>query len=281
MTEPTWHVPSDVIARFADDPTRLDPATGSSVETHLVACRTCRDQLNSFADQAWLEASWDGVADRVDRPRRTTVERILDRTGMASGPARLLSATPGLRAASLATVAILTTLAVLATRETDSLGAFLTIAPLVPLAAIGISFAPATDPLGETGMATAMIGPRLTLIRVAAALVTSFVVLAAGGLALPQFGSTSFLWAIPGLALAFGSLALGTWLPVERAAVGLAAAWLIAVGTTWQLSALGESLSSTALFEAPGQVTLLALAAAGAAVLAARIDRYSTLEVRS
>lgn len=280
MTNLTWHVPSDVIARFADDPTRLDPATGSSVETHLVACRPCRDQLNSFADQAWLEASWAGVADRVDRPRRTALERLLDRAGMASGPARLISSTPGLRMASIAAVAVLTALAVLATRQTDSLGPFLTIAPLVPLAAIGITFAPVSDPIGEAGAATAVNGPRLTLIRVTAALATSLLVLAVGGLAVPQFGSTSFLWVIPGLALALGSLALGTWFPIERAVAGLAATWLIAVGAAWRLRGVGEPMSETPLFAPPGQLVLLTAAVVGALVLAARIDRYSTLEVR-
>jgi len=277
----TWHVPNDVIERFVDDPTGLDPATGSSVETHLVTCHTCRAQLNEFADRMWLEQSWDRVADVVDRPRRRLLERLLDRSGLASGPARLIASTPGLRVASLATIAILTALAVLATRRTDSLGPFLAIAPLVPLAAIGISFAPVSDPLGETGAPTAWNGPRLTMIRAAAALATSLVILAFGGLAVPNVGSSSFLWVIPGLTLALGSLALGTWFPIERAVVGLAVAWSIALGAAWRLRHLGDSLPDTALFAPPGQLLMLVIAAMGGAVLAARIDRYSTLEVRS
>lgn len=277
----SWHVPIDVIERFAHDPTRFDAATGSSVESHLVACRPCRDRLRSFADHAWIDASWERVADVVDRPRRTVLERLLDRAGIASGPARMISSTPGLRAASLATVAFLTTLAVMATRQADSLGPFLTIAPLVPLAAIGITFAPVSDPIGEAGTPTALNGPRLMLIRVASALATSLLVLGIGGLAVPGFGSTSFLWVIPGLALALGSLALGTWYPVERTAALLAGTWLVAVGVTWRMSGLGEQMSATPLFAPPGQLLWLIVAALGGVVLAARIDRYSTLEVRS
>ncbi len=277
----TWHVPNDVIQRFALDPTHLDPATGSSVETHLVACRTCRDRLKVFVDPVWIENSWDRVADLVDRPRRTALERLLDLAGMASGPARLVSSTPGLRAASLAAVAALTALAVLATRQTDSLGPFLAFAPLVPLAAIVIAFSPVSDPIGEAGTATAVNGLYLTMIRLTAALATSLLVLVIGGFAIPQFESTSFLWIIPGLALALSSLALGTWFLIERAALGLAAVWLLAVGTAWRLRDVDGPVSQTALFTPAGQLVFLALAAVGGAVFAARIDRYSTLEVRS
>lgn len=281
MTDSAWHIPNDVMERFVLGPTRLDPATGSSVETHLVACRRCRDQLNTFVDRAWLETSWDRVADVVDRPRRTISERLLDRAGLASGPARLIAATPGLRVASIATVTALTVLAVLAARETHSIGPFLTIAPLVPLAAIGLTFSPVSDPIGEAGTATAMHGPRLTMIRVTAALATSLVVLVIGALATPHVGATAFLWAIPGLALALGSLAVGTWFPIERSVGGLAAIWLAAIGVAWRLRGIDDPLSHAVLFTATGQLTLLALAALGGLVLATRIDRYSTLQVRS
>lgn len=276
----SWHVPNDVIERFAHDPSRLDPATGSSVETHLVACRHCRGRLNAMVDGAWVEASWDRVADVVDRPRRTALERLLDRFGVSSGPARLVSTTPGLRAASLAAIAALTALAVWATRQADSLGPFLTIAPLVPLAAIGISFSPVSDPIGEAGSATAVHGPRLTLIRVAAALTTSLVVLVVAGFVVPAFGSSAFLWVIPGLALALGSLALGTWFAIERCVAGLAATWVVAVGVAWRVRDGGDSVSQTALFIPSGQIVLLVLAVLAGFVVTARIDRYSMLAVR-
>lgn len=275
-----WHLPNDVIQRFADDPTRLDPASGSSVESHLIACRRCRDELNTMVDRVWIEQSWDRVADIVDPPRRTGLEYLLDRVGVRSGMARLISSTPGLRAASLASVAVLTALAVWATREAGSLGPFLTLAPLVPLAAIAITFSPVSDPVGEAGKATASHGPRLTMIRVAAALATSLAVLVVGAFVVPSFGSSAFLWVIPGLALAFGSLALGTWVPVERSVAALSAAWLIAVGTSWRLRELGDSVSQIVLFAPAGQFVQLGLAALGGIVLVTRIDRYSTLEVR-
>jgi hypothetical protein len=275
-----WHVPSDVIERFAHDPGRLDPATGSSVEKHLVACHRCRDELNARVDRVWIEASWDRVADVVDRPRRGALEWSLDRVGVPGGTARLISSTPSLRAASFASIVVLSALAVWASRQADSLGPFLVIAPLVPLAAIAITFSPVSDPIGEAGTATATHGPRLTMIRVAAALATSLLALVVGGLVVPSLGSSAFLWLIPGLALALGSLALGTWFPIERCAAGIAVGWLIAIAGAWRFRDLDQSVSQTVLFTPSGQAALLALALLAGAVMTTRIDRYSMLEVR-
>jgi len=278
MTTSTWHAPPAVLARFAQDPAAVDPATAASVETHLVACAHCRSELAALSDPTMAAASWDAVADRIDRPRASLLERVLEVLGLRSGPARLAAATPGLRLSGLSAVAGLTALAVAAARHADAHGPFLAVAPLVPLVAVALTFAAATDPGGEAGVATAVHGAGLAVRRAVAVLVLAFAVLGAGVLALPALGSAPLGWVLPATALAVGSLALGTWVRLEVALAGLAGTWLAGVGIVRYLEGIERPFADTALFTAAGQALALTLTVAGAVVLAARADRYSTME---
>lgn len=277
-TAATWHAPIDVLGRFARDPAGVDDATAASVETHLVACARCRAELSRLADPTLAATSWDAVADRIDRPRASVLERLLWLLGVRSGPARLAAATPGLRLSGLAAVAGLTAVAVVAARHADAEGPFLVVAPLVPLVAVAVTFAAATEPGGEAGVATAVHGTGLAMRRAAAVLVLAFAVLGLGALALPELGSAPLGWVLPATALAVGSLAVGTWVRVELGVGGLAAAWIVGVGAVRFLQGADSRFADTAFFTTAGQGVALALTALAAAVLAARADRYSTLE---
>src|SRR5258706_195557 len=112
MTDTNWHAPAALLARFTDDPRTIDPMTASSIEAHLVDCAECRRQLTAAADPALVAGSWAALADRIDAPRATLVERLLHRLGMTSGVARLLAATPALQAVGVFTVAALAAAAV-------------------------------------------------------------------------------------------------------------------------------------------------------------------------
>ena len=101
MSQTSWHVSPEVLGRYYDDPASVDDVTASSIEAHLVACAMCRAELSGHAPVAWVAASWDDVADQVDRPRRGALEWALDGLGMHSGIARLVTATPALRLAGL------------------------------------------------------------------------------------------------------------------------------------------------------------------------------------
>lgn len=277
-TSTVWHAPRDVLARFAVEPAAVDAATAASVEAHLVACATCRSELARLADPELVAASWEGVADRIDRPRASLLERALELLGVGSGPARLVAATPGLRLSGVAAVIALTALAVVAARNADADGPFLAVAPLVPLAAVALTFAAARDPGGEAGVATAIHGAGLALRRAVAVLALAFSVLGLGALGLPTLGPTPLGWVLPALALASASLALGTWFRIEPVLVGLAGAWLSGVGVLRYLEGIERPFADSALFAAGGQALALAVALAGIAALGARADRYSTVE---
>ena len=277
----TWHAGADVLARFAADPAGVDDATAASLETHLVACARCRHDLARLADPALAATSWDAVADRIDAPPARALESVLLRLGVRSGPARLAAATSGLRLSGISAVIGLTAVAVLAAGYADAQGPFLLLAPLVPLVAVALTFAAATDPGGETGIATPLHGVGLTIRRATAVLVLAFLVLAAGALALPDLGAAPLRWMLPAAALAVGGLAVGTWMRIELALGALAAMWLGGVALVRYLDGFDRPFADTAPFSPAGQALALALVVAAAAVLAVRADRYSTLEART
>ena len=279
-TGPGWHAPRGLLARFAVNPAGTDAVTASSLESHLVACPGCRAVL---ADAAPLDvaASWDAVADRIDRPRPSLAERFLERLGLGGGLARVVGATPALQLAGLAAIAGLAIAATVLSRTADAGGPFLVLAPLVPLAAVAATFAPAADPAGETGVATPLHGVGLALRRAAIVVGVTFALLALAALAVPGLSLSSAAWVLPALALALGSLALGTWWRVEVCAGGLAAAWLVATASMRLVEGRHFALADTAVFGPTGQVAALAATLLALAVLAGRFDRYATLEARS
>ena len=280
MTNATWHADPDVLARFAHDPAGVDDSTAASVETHLLTCDRCRAEVARMADPALAGSSWDAVADRIDRPRVPLLQGVLQLLGFQSGPARLAAATPGLRLSGLTAVVGLTALAVMAARHLDASGPFLLLAPLAPLAGVVLTFAAATDPAGESGLATAVHGAGLAVRRATAVLVLAFAVLAVGAVTVPSLGSAPLGWVLPASAIAVGSLALGTWVRIEAAVAGLATVWILGVGLVRYVDGFDRPFDETVLFTPTGQGIALALTVAAGLVLAARADRYSTLEAR-
>ena len=275
-----WHAPVSLLARFAAEPASMDDVTAASIESHLVACPTCRTELTAAAPLD-VAASWDALADRIDRPRTTVVERLLDRLGVGGGLARLVGATPGLWLAGLAAIAGLAVAAVLVSREADAAGPFLVLAPLVPLASVAATFAPAAEPSGETGVATPLYGVGLALRRAALVVTTTFVLLSVAALAVPGVGLESAGWVLPALALTLGSLALGTWWRVEVCASALALGWVAVTASMRVVEGRQLVVADTAVFGPLGQVAALSFTLLAGSVLVARSDRYATLEARS
>ncbi|MBA3742280.1 MAG: zf-HC2 domain-containing protein, partial [Sporichthya sp.] len=97
-----WHLDDESARRYADG-TAGQPFAASA-EAHLTACADCRGLLVPLVDRVRVEAIWDVVAERVDAPRPGPVERALRRIGVGSDTARLLAATPSLRASWLLAV---------------------------------------------------------------------------------------------------------------------------------------------------------------------------------
>ncbi|MBA2282135.1 MAG: zf-HC2 domain-containing protein [Acidimicrobiia bacterium] len=278
MTHTDWHAPPELLTRYADAPATIDDMTASSIEAHLVACAECRRHLSATADPALAVVSWSAIAERIDQPHPTPVERLLGWVGIESGLARVVAATPGLQAAGVATVVLLAAAAALASRSAGAVGPFLLVAPLAPLAAVAVAFAPAADPAGEAGIATPLHGAGLMVRRAAAVLAVTFTTLGLTALALPDLGPRAAAWVLPGLALALGALALSTWLRVEVAVSALAAAWLTAVWSLYWAAGHAGPVADSATFTAVGQVTSLAVAAVAAALIVVRRDRFATPE---
>ncbi|MEO7555346.1 MAG: zf-HC2 domain-containing protein [Acidimicrobiales bacterium] len=279
MTDASWHVPPPALARFADDAGSIDAVTASSIEAHLVACDACRRALAAATAPAGIATSWDAVADRVDVPASSAAERLLGRLGFGGGVARLVAATPALRAAGLAAVAALAAAAAGASRIADTEGPFLVLAPLVPLVAVAATFAPTTDPAGEAGVATSLHGAGLLVRRAAAVLGASFFVLGLAAVALPDLGPVAAAWVLPALALVIAALALGTYVRVEPAVAALASSWVVAVLSVRWLEGRDVAYPDSAPFTASGQLVALGIALAAGAVAVARRDRFATLEV--
>jgi hypothetical protein len=100
-------------------------------------------------------------------------------------------------------------------------------------------------------------------------------------LAVPNLGAAPLGWVLPAIALAVGSLALGTWVRLEGAVAGLATGWIVVVAVFRYLDDTRRPLAESALFNAIGQGLILALALAALVVLTARADRYATLEAKA
>lgn len=261
----TWHAPPDALERYATGD--IDAVTACSIDAHLEHCAACREALAATADPLLLEAMWEGVIERVDQGHPAVVERVLRRIGLDEGTARLVAATPALRLAWMAAVAVIVGIVVLACGQADSDAPFLVLAPLLPLIGVAAAFA-AADPAGEIGMATPLFGLGLVLRRSEVVLVTSFGILLVGALALPGFETRDAGWVLPALAMSFSTIALAGRFPVVPTATVLGGGWIAAVTGLSFLDGYGSGLADTVAFAAVGQLMFgLASAVALSAVL--------------
>jgi len=226
-----------------------------------------------------VNATWNAIADRVDRPRRTLAERVLARV-LPDHTARLVAATSALRWSWMVAVAGVVAAFVLLARYAGSDGPFFAVAPLVPLAGVAASFGPMPDPAGETALAAPMYGVALVLWRAVAVLATSLVVLAVGSLALPGFGLGDLAWALPAIALSCAALTLSTWVTPFTATALAAFVWTAAVAGVPLFDGASRAVAHSSLFRPVGQLGFLGLLAATLLVANARRAKFSTLEVR-
>ena len=265
----TWHAESELLTRYAAGD--ADEILASSLESHLVACATCRGRLRDHVPQERLAANWERVVQVLDAPRRGVLERVLTRVGVRASIARLLAATPTLRWSWLASMAVAVGFAFFAAaRPSTSTLVFLLAAPLVPLVGVTIAFSRALDPSTEVVEATPLGGLPLLFLRTVASVGPSMAIAAVGGLLVAPVAETWAVWLLPALALSALSLLLASLAPIERVAGVLATVWAVAVVATeavargsFRAVRTGGPLE-TVLFEASGQ-----LVAAAVAVLAA------------
>ena len=267
-----WHVDEEALVRYARGQGRL--SADASVETHLLGCGQCRALLARAVEVDRLERLWSEVAQRVDAPRPGILERLLRLARVPEGTARLLAATPALRAPWLLAIAVAVAFAVFAATATGGQDRytllFLVIAPILPVAGVATAFRRGLDPTYDIALAAPYSQFRLLLLRSAAVTAATCAAVLVGGVLLPERALTAAGWLLPALALTSLTLALARRVDVVWAAVGVGALWLVTV------LASRLRVGQFAVFGATGQAAWLALAAVSLVVLVADRNRYAS-----
>lgn len=218
----TTHPSPAVIARYADREASLDEVTVWSVEAHLENCAGCRARV-AAAPAGDAQALLARVAAEVDR-------------GIAAGPAP--DRRPRWSAARhrwlvwhlvpwlTMTVTVLGCAVVLQALAPHLPSLVSLLAPVAPLPGVAIAWSRRHDPAWELIASAPAAGLAMLLRRTAAVLV---VIVPALTLASARAGAPLALTLLPCLTFTVGTIALGTFVGVRRAAIGLGVAWVFAV----------------------------------------------------
>ncbi|MGW2476394.1 hypothetical protein [Streptomyces sp. NPDC001665] len=261
----TWHVTDDLALRYAEG---TAPETDSwSLEKHVESCTGCAERVSAAvrdrgAGAAVLDAVRAAVlAEAVPAPGDAGAGRPVLGLGAwrdrapGAGPAwrrlpgrrrfgRVLwAAGPALRGPWTGALALVVCAAA-ALAYGGGLGGsaralLLLVAPVLPLAGVGVSYGRSADPLHEIIATAPGGGLRLLLTRTAAVLGVTVPVLALAWAVLPASagGPGPLAWLLPGLALTLAALGLGSYVGCRTAALVVAAGWAAAV----TVPALGTS----------------------------------------
>ncbi len=263
-----WHADPVVVARYARG--ELDEARAYSLEAHFLTCGPCRALLSPLMPHGVVDRVWSEIVEAVDAPHEGLVGRLLRHLGLPDHVARLLAATPSLRLSWFAAVGAALGFALLAARADHAgLVIFLAIAPLIPVTGVATAFGPGIDPTYEVGVAAPLRGFGLLLIRSAAVLATSLLMIGAATLALPRLDWTSAAWLLPAFALTLVTIAVSTVAKPVPSAVGVALGWIVVVTLAGRLAGNG-----VAAFHVPGQAVCLGLIATAGVVLARRAEAF-------
>ncbi|GAA3822714.1 zf-HC2 domain-containing protein [Streptomyces chiangmaiensis] len=262
-----WHADTDDLRAYAHG--ELQAPRLWSVDTHLVACATCRDALAEVGDPLAMHIGWERLDAELDAPRPGAVEGLLMRIGVADHTARLLAATPVLRTSWLGAVLLVLAMTVASVYTSDSPALFLALAPLLPLAGVALSYGPALDPTHELAVVAPLHGFRLLMTRTVAVLVASLGLNGLATLAIPGYGLRALAWLLPALALTATGLALTARLGPVLAPALVSGGW-VALLVVAKATANGMLAPFTGL----GQGAAAAIAVIAAVVLHRVRDRF-------
>jgi len=272
----TWHADAGLLDRYARGD--LGDLEAASVEAHVTSCAQCRRLTAPYADHRALDQIKQSIDERLDAPRFDRALRCLGRAGVTDRDTRLLAGSLSLEASWCSASLVALCFALLASTagfSRMSLGLFLAVAPLVPLAGVGLAFGRRFDPTFEIALASPMPTVRILLVRAVAILGLTLPVLVL--LSVPFGIALAFAWLLPALALAAATLAAGTFIPLSHAASGVAVLWVLGAS-----AALADAPRTTAealarsniAFQGRGQLLCAVLAVVSVAVLAARHHSY-------
>ncbi|MEU8404825.1 hypothetical protein AB0C19_01305 [Micromonospora sp. NPDC048842] len=266
----TWHLLDEDLRAYA---TRTLAAPGLwSTEAHLVACGECRERLAAAATvdlESAIDGGWARLDVALDAPRPGPVERLMITVGVSDHTARLLAATPALRLSWLVAIAVTAALTATVAVFTDPV-VFLAVAPLLPLVAVAMSFAPGIDPTHEIAVVTPIRSFRLLLLRCLAVLSATTALSAVASLFIYEYGLRATGWFLPSLALTVLSLLLSPRLGAGPAAVAVGVGWAAVVAATF-----GDRL----VFTVAGQVGVVIVGGIAAVALSRQRGTYDSYHV--
>jgi hypothetical protein len=218
----TTHPSPAVIARYADRSAALDEVAVWSVEVHLEDCGDCRALVaDSTSDdsRALLARIAAGMDDDIVAGPAPARRR---RLSLARNRWLVWHLVPWLTM----TVAILGSAAVLDAMQSVLPSLVSLLAPVAPLPAVAIAWSRRHDPAWELIAGTPAAGLAMLMRRTAAVLV---VIVPALALVSTRTGVSLAITLLPCLAFTAATIALGAFVGVRLAAVGLGAAWTVAV----------------------------------------------------
>ncbi|POX52749.1 hypothetical protein C3489_17415 [Streptomyces sp. Ru71] len=265
----TWHVAEEDLRGYARG--ELEPPLLWSADAHLTACAECRARLARVTEPTALDLGWERLDAELDAPRPGLSERLLTRCGVADHTARLLAATPVLRRSWLLALVFVLAATVLMVHAAGSLALFLALAPLLPLAAVALSYGPVLDPTYEMAVVAPLHSFRLLMIRTVAVLSGSLVLNGVATLALPGYGMRALAWLLPALALTTTGLALTPRLGPVLAPALVGGVWVAVLAV-----AKAMTHGTLAPFTVLGQLAAALVAAAAGWLLVRLRDRFDT-----
>jgi hypothetical protein len=181
-------------------------------------------------DAARLVVVKASLDDRLDVAERPWLERLLTRARLDEADARALLAAPNLRRAwALAVLGAALIGVVVAVNAKDANELFYLLAPLVPLAATALAYAPSLDAALAIVASTPYSPARLLLARSLAVGVTAIAGVAVASLFLPGSQAGQLMWFLPAVALTALVLALAPHVGTGVATSGVGLGWVIAL----------------------------------------------------
>lgn len=262
-----------------------DGVVSMSVEQHVLRCAWCqgavaaalaatpaaddRPELRQAVPD--LDLVWSSVRDEVEVPAVSRLERLLSRLGLPPGDAMLVAAAPALRGSWICAVALAVAFAVggAVSAHNGSAGAFLMLAPLVPVVGVAVAFGPEAGPALEQESSAPYPLVRLILLRTAAVLLAALPVVVVGQLVFPQH--VAWLWLLPALGFTAAVLGLSSWFGPWRPAAAIVLLWLAATAAAARVSTVSAVLAPRFL------VLYTVLLLAGPVVLVVRARRLGTI----
>ncbi len=264
-------VEHDTLAHYVDG--SLDVATSVALEGAMERHPELRARVAALVPPARLDSNWRAIAADLDAPAPSLLERGLRRVGVGEAAARMAASTPALRRSWVIGTAVALLFGLGAAdpaRPVEGLLVLLALAPLIPVAGVALAYGPGSDPAYEMALVAPASGWRLVAVRTAAVLAFSVPATALAAAATPGRSWWAAAWLVPALALSLACLALTTWFPPRRAALGLGGAWLAAVTVVAQVA--GDPLAA---FGPVGQLAALVAGAVAAGVLVARREHFA------